>query len=357
MHLVPVCHTNASGGAERYLNLLYPRLRALGHDVQLVGSVPGWDDTGLPSTPVSLGPKWGRRTLLTGLPRLPRERRAIEQLVNGMPVDVFHAQFKREQIGLTDLLRRHAPVIWTEHGRFPVGGMGRALAAGYRRAARNVAAIICVSELVAENVRAIVGPEARIEVVLNAIDTVAVQVTTAEERRAARAVLGLPGPEVKVLAWVGRASPGKLPLLAVETGRRFSGVTVIAGDGQLAAELRARADGDRVRYLGFQSDPSRVYRAADALLFTSDGSGEGMPYTLLEAAAHGLPIVANSGSGLVGLVEAAGGRVVADDPAALAAAAEAASTDASDRPRAWALANDLDLWARRHADIMRSVTG
>lgn len=356
MHLVPVCQTDASGGAERYLKLLYSRLHALGHNVQLVGSVPGWDDTGLPSTDVSFGPKWDRRTILTGVPRLPRERRAIERVVSRMPVDVFHAQFKREQIGLTDLLRRHAPVIWTEHGRFPQGGKGRALAAGYRRAARNVAAIICVSELVAENVRAVVGPEGRIEVVPNAIDTEAVHVTTAAERRAARVALGLPDPDVKVLAWVGRASPGKLPLLAAETGRRFSGVTVIAGDGQLAPELRARTDGDRVRYLGFQPDPSCVYRAADALLFTSDGSGEGMPYTLLEAAAHGLPIVANRGSGLGTLVEAAGGRVVADDPAALAAAAEAASTDAPDRPRAWALANDLGLWAQRHAYIMRSVT-
>ena len=357
MHLVPVCYTDASGGAERYLKLLYPRLHAVGHDVHLVGTVPGWEDTGLPSTRVAFGPKWDAHTIMTGVPRLPAERRAVERVVGRMPVDVFHAQFKREQIGLTDLLRRHAPVVWTEHGRFPDGRKGRAVAVGYRRAARNVAAIVCVSEAVAENVRGIVGAKVRIEVVHNAIDTQAVHVTTAQERSAARVALGLPDTDVKVLAWVGRLSPGKLPLLAAETGRRFSGVTVIAGDGQLASELRARADEARVRYLGFQPDPSCVYRAADALLFTSDGSGEGMPYTLLEAAAHGLPIVANAGSGLTALVEAAGGRVVADDPAALAAAAEVAANDSSDRARAWALANDLDPWSRRHADIMVSVTG
>jgi glycosyltransferase involved in cell wall biosynthesis len=357
MHLVPVCHSDTSGGAEHYLKLLYPRLHAAGHDVHLVGSVPGWEETGLPSTRVAFGPKWGRRTILTGVPRLPRERRAVERVVSRMPVDVFHAQFKREQIGLTGLLRQHAPVIWTEHGRFPIGRNGRVLAVGYRRAARNVAAIICVSDVVAENVRAVVGPEVRIEVVPNAIDTDAVHVTTAEERHAARVALGLPDTDVKVLVWVGRVSPGKLPLLAAETGRRFSGVTVLAGDGQLAPELRARADGDRVRYVGLQPDPSCLYRAADALLFTSDGSGEGMPYTLLEAAAHGLPIVANAGSGLAALIEAAGGSVVADDPAALAAAAESAATDCSGRARAWAQANDLDLCARRHAEIMVSVTG
>src|SRR4051794_26885115 len=166
MRLVPVCHAHVLGGAERYLNLLYPRLRERGHQGHLVGSVPGWTEvTGLPSTAVAFSPKWGGRATARRLPHLPRERRAVAAAIRDLRADLFHAQFKREQVGLTDLLARQAPVIWTEHGRFPTGTGARALAAGYRQAARKVGAIICVSRAVADELRGIVGPRVRIEVV------------------------------------------------------------------------------------------------------------------------------------------------------------------------------------------------
>jgi glycosyltransferase involved in cell wall biosynthesis len=356
MRLALVCHTDVSGGAERYLTTLSARLDALGHDVRLFGSVPGWQQTELPSTPVPLGAKWGGRTILPGISRLPRERRAIERAVSATSADVFHAQFKREQIGFTDVLARRGAVVWTEHGTPLPGRKGRALATAYRRAARNVAAILCVSDLVAENVSAIVGAGVRVEVVPNAVDTAELAPPTDQERRNARAALRLPGDDTRVLAWAGRLSPGKLPLLAAEVGRRYPGITVIAGNGALEDEVREAADGERVRFAGFQPDPRDLYRAADALLFTSDGRGEGLPYTLLEAAACGLPIVTNASSGVAAEVEAAGGSVARDDPQHLAAAAaELAAGGRFSQARTWACAHDLEQWTRRHVEVMESI--
>lgn len=220
--------------------------------------------------------------------------------------------------------------------------------------ARKVAEIICVSDRVGVNVREVVGRRVRVEVVPNAVDTTAVRVTTSEQRGRARETLGLPS-EGKVLAWVGRLSPGKLALLAAEVGRQFPGITVMAGEGALEPESRRLVDGRRVRYLGFQPDPSVLNRAADAFLFTSDGSGEGPPTTLLEAAAHGLPIVVNAGSG-AGPALGDAGRVATDDARALADAA--AATHRPYAPaRRWVVSHDLTPWARRHAEVMASVAG
>ncbi|HET9103117.1 MAG TPA: glycosyltransferase family 4 protein [Solirubrobacteraceae bacterium] len=349
MLVSPVCHSEAAGGAERYLNLLYPRLAVQGFTAHLIGTVPGWP---LPATPIAFGPKWSRRSTPRELAHVRAERRAVAAIADDLRPDLFHAQFKREQIGLTDVLARRAPVLWTEHGRFPGGRFGRGLAVAYRLAARRAAAIVAVSGSVAEEIGGIVGPRVRIEVVPNAIDTDTVRPATPAQRAAARSALGL-SDDVRVVAWVGRMSEGKRPSLALETAARLPGVLLMAGSGPLQAEMHARAAGGPVRVLGHLADPSPVYQAADAFLFTSGGAGEGLPYSVLEAAAHDLPIVANAGAGLGDELSGAAATVVDDSPGALAEALQRASSDGASRR--WAREHDLAPWAARHAQILRSL--
>ena len=69
---------------------------------------------------------------------------------------------------------------------------------------------------------------------------------------------------------------------------------VIAGDGPEHAGLQALAASlgaaDRVRFLGYVSDPSALYARFDVFAMSSDT--EQMPLSLLEAMATGLPVAA-----------------------------------------------------------------
>jgi glycosyltransferase involved in cell wall biosynthesis len=146
-------------------------------------------------------------------------------------------------------------------------------------------------------------------------------------------------------------------LLAIEVGRLFPGITVIAGQGPLAPAVAQSAKATQVRYLGYRANPVDLYRAADAFLFTSVG-GEGYPTnTLLEAAAHGLPIIANLGSEAGQVVTAAGGCAPSDDPADIAeCAAQLAATGHVPEARAWAERHDLNIWQRKHEALLLSLS-
>jgi glycosyltransferase involved in cell wall biosynthesis len=99
----------------------------------------------------------------------------------------------------------------------------------------------------------------------------------------------------------------------------------IAGSGPEDAALKALAVrlgvADRVRFLGWRNDPSALYRAADVCVFPS--RYEPLGNTVIQAWAHGVPIVAARAQGPAALIrsEEDGLLVAVDDPAALAAAA------------------------------------
>lgn len=94
----------------------------------------------------------------------------------------------------------------------------------------------------------------------------------------------------------------------------------IAGTGEDEAALRAQADAlgiaNRVRFLGFVGDMAGLYPALDLLLLTS--RYEGLPITILEAMAVGIPIVASRLDGIAEVL--ADGRDAALPPAGDAAA-------------------------------------
>jgi glycosyltransferase involved in cell wall biosynthesis len=99
----------------------------------------------------------------------------------------------------------------------------------------------------------------------------------------------------------------------------------IAGSGPLEAELKALAGqlgvADRVRFLGWRDDPSSLYRAADLCVFPS--RFEPLGNVVIQAWAHGLPVVAAASTGPSELIrnEEDGLLVAIDDDEALAGAA------------------------------------
>jgi glycosyltransferase involved in cell wall biosynthesis len=137
-------------------------------------------------------------------------------------------------------------------------------------------------------------------------------------------------------------------------GRHPSLRLVIAGDGDLRAELTARvaatAGRDAVRLVGAlpQSDVARFMAAADVVAIPSvhddAGNVDGLPNTALEALATGTPVVATTAGGLPqAITDRADGRLVPErDVPALASAIDEVLVSA-DRGRALGAAARLRM--------------
>lgn len=132
-------------------------------------------------------------------------------------------------------------------------------------------------------------------------------------RQSARASLGV-APTAHVVSTVGRLTPIKQHRLFLETARLVSAadpdaIFVVAGDGELRADLeqRARSLGlaDRVRFLGWRRDLEVVYGATDVFLLTS--RNEGTPVALIESLAAGVPGVSTDVGGVRDVFQASPG--------------------------------------------------
>jgi glycosyltransferase involved in cell wall biosynthesis len=162
--------------------------------------------------------------------------------------------------------------------------------------------------------------------------------STMAERAEWRAGLSIPSNRLVVMC-AGRLQHLKGQDLAIEAwaalapATRARAVLVFAGDGELAPQLhetvRLRGLGDGVRFLGAYRTPPNIFRFADLVLLPS--RSEGMPNTLLEAAAVGVPGVATKVGGVEELAVATdGGYLTCEpgDPEEMAVALERAIGDA-----------------------------
>jgi glycosyltransferase involved in cell wall biosynthesis len=107
---------------------------------------------------------------------------------------------------------------------------------------------------------------------------------------------------------------------------------MLFGEGPLRAELEAqiheRGLGDRVVLTGAlphgelldRFRRGQVHIAALASRVTEDGAQEGIPVSLMEAMAYGIPVVATDSGGVRELLDGAGLLVPPDDPSAFATA-------------------------------------
>ena len=218
--------------------------------------------------------------------------------------------------------------------------------------------VVCPSQVVANDCRRHGINGARLRVVPWGVSP---PLSTADGAEAVRVGFGLPE---RFALWVGTLEPRKnLPGL-VEAVRRVSGLDLAVvgppGWNLDGADVLAPL-GDRVHRLGVVDDYqlSALYRAASVFVYPSFLEGFGLP--VLEAMAHGTPVVASAGTATA---EVAGGTARLVDPydsGAIADAIEAALDDVEiteqlvvgGRERAQEL-----TWAataERYADIFTDV--
>jgi glycosyltransferase involved in cell wall biosynthesis len=141
-----------------------------------------------------------------------------------------------------------------------------------------------------------------------------------------------------LLLSMGRLHASKAHDISIRALAELPGAYLwIAGSGPLEAELEALAVqvgvADRVRFLGWRDDASSLYRSADVCLFPS--RFEPLGNVIIQAWAHGLPVVAAMSDGPAALIrpEQDGMLVPINDVQALALAARRLILDPGRRRR------------------------
>jgi glycosyltransferase involved in cell wall biosynthesis len=250
----------------------------------------------------------------------------LHRRLRDQPVDVLHvhsplvAAFTR--VALRTIPRRRRPAqVYTEHNRWP----------RHSRATRLLNRLTYplddVSIAVSEDVRASIPSRLarRTEMLVHGVDVAALRAESTH-REAVRAELGIAAGDV-VVGIVANFRREKAYEVFLDAARRAldSGLPlrfVSVGQGPLEEEMRARlADlglGDAVLLLGYRADAVRVMTAFD--VFTLTSRHEGLPVSLMEALALGLPAVATEVGGVPQAVDdgVEGLLVPADDAGALA---------------------------------------
>jgi glycosyltransferase involved in cell wall biosynthesis len=176
----------------------------------------------------------------------------------------------------------------------------------------------------------------RITVIPNAVPASEFDPPSAEERRAARATLGV-APDEQVAVYIGHLSPEKRVDLAIGAVTKLADVSlIVAGDGPEMAKLQrmAAAVGARVRFVGRVERPHTVLASGDVLVVPSDT--EGQPAVAIEAGLSGLPVVATRVGGLPEVVDHGRTGLLVDrgDVGGLVGAIRAALNDRSEMSKA-----------------------
>lgn len=204
--------------------------------------------------------------------------------------------------------RRRVPIVRTEHRPWQPHDLPGSHRALYPLLARRAARIICVSDYVRSSYETrfprLAGRMATVPngVRLDAFDDL-------PAKHEARAVFKLP-PDTPIVGTIGRLVPVKNHRLLIDAFARVHERTpdahlAILGDGPLGASLATHAADLRLSNdISFvKSSPSAevFLRCLDVFALSSDS--EGMPLTLLEAMAAGVPVAATGVGGIPEVIE------------------------------------------------------
>jgi glycosyltransferase involved in cell wall biosynthesis len=281
------------GGMEQSNLLLLKRLKALGHDVELM----------------SLQPLGGIESLLSQY-SIPAEGLAYRGLGGWRSVSDFRRMIRHKHCdalimtghnllasaALGDFCRdRRILCIHFHHAGVKPLWQWRMI---YRTAMAKFQAITFPSDFIRREAESIYPAIKSISHTVGCPVELSRPPTTLE-RLEARARLGLP-QTARVIGNAGWLIPRKRFDVFLKVAHNIaaadpSAIFVIAGDGSEADALRSlsRSLGlaERVRWLGWQEDLRPFYQSLDLLLFNSDWDAMGR--TPLEALAFGAPVVAS----------------------------------------------------------------
>ena len=235
-------------------------------------------------------------------------------------------------------------------------GARPAIAAQMLEAARRAGGLLAVSAALKRDMAAMGMPEDRVRVHHTGLDLNRFRPL---DREAAKRRLGVEG---LLIVAPGNLVPLKGHGLAIEALDRVPGATLlIAGEGPerpaLEALIAARGAGGRARLLGSVAPEAmpELLAAADLMLLPSER--EGLANVWVEALACGTPIlIADVGGAREVLDRPEAGRLVARDPAAIAAAALEMLASPPD-PASVRRSAERFSWERTAAELHEHLAG
>jgi glycosyltransferase involved in cell wall biosynthesis len=243
----------------------------------------------------------GMRTLRDWRPGVSR----LLALLRAWRPDIVHTQvFGADVYGRTCAALAGTPAIVSTVQTLPYDPALAALYSRKRRLAQRITRHFChrfiaVSEAVAQSLRREVGVAAsRITLIPNSVDT-ARFAPQPDVRQAVREALGCAEDDFIILA-VGRLIPDKDHASVMRAAAALRthlprARWLIAGEGPARPALERLADDLQLngclRLLGARRDVEQLYQAADVFVLPS--LREGMPVSLLEAMASGVPAIAS----------------------------------------------------------------
>lgn len=115
----------------------------------------------------------------------------------------------------------------------------------------------------------------------------------------------------KVILFVGRLAEKKGVTYLIDAMESIDGKLVIVGDGPLRESLEEQAQkyGNKIEFWGSKSHQElrEIYASADIFVAPSitakDGDSEGIPTTIMEALASGLPVIGSDSGGISEILE------------------------------------------------------
>jgi glycosyltransferase involved in cell wall biosynthesis len=333
----------SEGGAFGHVATLSRELARRNHEVAICGPHGAWKDLGVEVIELDIVRPISPPADLVALRRLAG-------IVRAFAPDVVHAHGSKGGVmaRLARLATPRVPVVLTPHGYAFAGYFSRRSERfAYRSVetalARLASRVLCVCEAEAR-LAASVGPKRRIRVVHNGI----------EPPREVRpdpdlAALSDRGPVIVAITGLrsGKGDETLVRAFGALARAGLPGTLVIVGDGPERAAVEAESDAagiaDRVILLGERLDVFPILAASD--IFVSPSWAESFPYSVLEAMAFGLPIVATDVGGVPEAIEdgATGLLVSPRDAAALERALGKLITDHDTARTLGAAANERML--------------
>jgi glycosyltransferase involved in cell wall biosynthesis len=315
-------------GAERVILNLSQKMRAQPEFVPVIGCIVSSPQAANPLYDAAQAAGIEAHKVVIANSKLLRDIPVAADQLKSLSISLIHSHgYKPSVFGFFIARRMGIPIISTCHLWFqPNQGplKMRVMIWLEKKLYHYFPKIIAVSEPIKDILAQANLPSHKLDLVRNGVDIPDVELTP-DAALALRAQLGLAADDVVILN-SGRLARQKAQWILVKAasilqqqGRKIQ--VLIVGEGGLRDELEAQIAqenvGHCVKLLGFRSDINQLLAISD--IFALPSLDEGMPMSLLEAAAAAKPIIATAVGDIAKLVhhEDSGLIIPTENPQAL----------------------------------------